>query len=206
MNDTSLEFQSIYSSYRQKIHSYLERLVGKDEAEDLSQEVFIKVNQGLKNFKGESKLLTWIYRIATNCAWDKLRNQSFLHNKRIKSLSDSEKDPIKPESQNIFSKEKEPSLDRQVVRKEMNVCIQDFIERLSPNYKSVIVLSELEGLKNQEIAEILGVSLGTVKIRLHRARERLKRDFEEGCNFYHDDRSELGCDRKNTLEDMNKKT
>lgn len=206
MNDAVREFHNIYSTHHQKIRLYLERLIGKEEAEDLTQEVFLKVNQGLKDFKGKSKLSTWIYRIATNCALDKLRSQSFQQNKGIRSFSDIKKDSIEPGSQNIFSKEKEPSLDRQVVRKEMNICIRDFIERLSPNYKSVIVLSELEGLKNQEIAEILGISLDTVKIRLYRARTRLKKELEEGCNFYHDERSELACDPKSQAEENNKES
>jgi RNA polymerase sigma-70 factor, ECF subfamily len=58
------------------------------------------------------------------------------------------------------------------------------------------VLSELKDLKGQEIADVLGVSLDTVKIRLHRARERLKKEFESGCNLYRDEDSGLSCDRK----------
>lgn len=204
MDKTTLEFHDIYSTHHARMRLYLERLVGKEEAEDLVQEVFVKVNRGLKDFKGKSKLSTWIYRIATNCALDKLRSLSFKQNKRIRSLSDLEKEGIEPGSQNIFTKEEESSLDRQVVRKEMNACIRDFMERLSPEYKSVIVLSELEKLKNQEIAEILGITLDTVKIRLHRARTGLKKELEEGCDFYHDERSELACDRKSLTEEINK--
>lgn len=62
--------------------------------------------------------------------------------------------------------------------------------------KTVLVLSELEGLKNSDIAEILGISLHTVKIRLHRARDRLRKDLGSGCNFYRDERNEFACDRK----------
>ena len=74
----------------------------------------------------------------------------------------------------------------------MNACIREFIERLPPNYKMVMVLSELEGFKNDEIAEILGLSLDTVKIRLHRAREKLRKELEAGCSFYRDECDELG--------------
>jgi RNA polymerase sigma-70 factor (ECF subfamily) len=64
----------------------------------------------------------------------------------------------------------------------MNECIRDFVERLPDNYRTPLVLSELEGLKNGEIAEILGVSLDTVKIRLHRARAKLKRELMAHCD------------------------
>jgi RNA polymerase sigma-70 factor, ECF subfamily len=78
----------------------------------------------------------------------------------------------------------------------MSACIRDFIERLPENYKTVMVLNEIEAFKNDEIAAILELSLDTVKIRLHRARERLRQDLERGCNFYRDESAELACDRK----------
>jgi len=77
MSDIELEFQIIHDTFRPKIYRYLSRMVGEHEAEDLTQEVFVKVNQGLGNFKGESKLTTWLYRIATNAAIDRLRSPSF---------------------------------------------------------------------------------------------------------------------------------
>jgi RNA polymerase sigma-70 factor (ECF subfamily) len=63
-----------------------------------------------------------------------------------------------------------------------------------------VVLSELEGFKNEEIAEILGVSIHTAKIRLHRARAGLKKELEIQCNFYRDDRNEFACDRKESTK------
>ena len=69
-------------------------------------------------------------------------------------------------------------------------------ENLSIDYRTFIILSEMKDLKNQEIADILGISLGTAKIRLHRARIRLKAEFEAGCDFYHDEDGKLACDRK----------
>jgi RNA polymerase sigma-70 factor (ECF subfamily) len=64
------------------------------------------------------------------------------------------------------------------------------------DYRTVIILSEIRDLKNQEVADILGISLDAVKIRLHRARARLKKEFEAGCTFYRDEDNELACDRK----------
>jgi RNA polymerase sigma-70 factor (ECF subfamily) len=78
----------------------------------------------------------------------------------------------------------------------MNECIREFIEKLPPNFRAVMVLSEIEGLKNSEIADILGISLDNVKIRLHRARAGLKKKLQEGCSFYQDERNTLACDRK----------
>jgi len=68
-----LEFDEIYEELQPKIHNYLSRLLGDQEAEDSVQEVFAKVSRGLDSFKGQSKLSTWVYRIATNTAIDKLR-------------------------------------------------------------------------------------------------------------------------------------
>jgi RNA polymerase sigma-70 factor (ECF subfamily) len=82
----------------------------------------------------------------------------------------------------------------------MNRCIRNYIEQLPEDYGTVLVLSEVEGFKNREIAEILEVSLDTVKIRLHRARAKLKESLGTHCNFYLDERSELACDRKETTD------
>jgi len=204
MSDNVLEFQKIYDTFQPKIHRYLTRLVGEHEAEDLTQEVFIKVSQGLKNFRGESQLSTWIYRIATNIAFDRLRNPSFqqLVQKRLSSDSTAE-DKISTENV-VWTSERTPSIDQQLIRKEMNECIQNFIEKLPENYRTVLVLSELEGLKNREIAEILQVSLDTVKIRLHRARAKLKKELEIHCSFYRDERNELACDLKSAFEEFQK--
>ena len=87
-------------------------------------------------------------------------------------------------------------VETEVIRVEMNDCIKQFIDELPDNYRSVIVLSDIEGFRNKEIADILRVSLETVKIRLHRARQELKRKLETGCEFYRDERDDFACDRR----------
>ena len=96
-------------------------------------------------------------------------------------------------------KDKAPSLETEIIKKEMNECIRGFIDKLPEDYKAVFVLSELEGLKNQEIAVKLGVSLDTVKIRMHRARIKLKKELRKNCNLYRNDENELACDSKIAL-------
>ncbi len=76
MNANIYEFNRIYEEYHAKLFRYLARFVGEDDAEDLTQEVFVKIHKALDNFRGESKLSTWIYRIATNTATDRLRSPS----------------------------------------------------------------------------------------------------------------------------------
>ncbi len=205
MNSDELEFNRIFKEYQPKILRYLTRLTGKYEAEDLSQEVFIKVESGLKNFRGESKLSTWIYRIATNTAVDRMRNPSFKYevNEGIPSES-VQKDDLDTEDKDLFTREVTESTDLQYVRNEMNSCIRNFIENLPENYKAVVILSELEELKNKEIAEILHLTLDTVKIRLHRARAQLRKKLQSNCSFYRNEQNELSCDLKNEYEEFSK--
>ncbi|MBI5929655.1 MAG: sigma-70 family RNA polymerase sigma factor [Chloroflexi bacterium] len=180
MDNAPLDFQKIYDLFHAKILRYLLRMVGEADAEDLTQEVFVKVNHGLKDFRGESQLATWIYRIATNTAIDRLRSQPGNHIDMI----DLSGDLVEVEDKDVWTGEKTLSVEQQLVRQQMNDCIRDFISRLPEPYRTVLVLSELEGIKNQEIADILGITLDTVKIRLHRARTKLRAELEAHCEAY----------------------
>lgn len=187
MTGEVLDFQEIYEKYRPRVQGYLARLLDRSEVEDLTQEVFIKVEQALPGFRGDSSLSTWIYRIATNAANARLRSPSY----RIRKLNSPKTDERLNQQVIVI-----PSIEVQLVRKEMNECIRSIVDKLPGNYRTVIVLSEMEGFKNREISEILGISLDTVKIRLHRARAKLKREMSQQCNFYRDERNELACDAK----------
>ena len=170
------EFQKIHEAFRPKIHRYLTHLVGEHEAEDLTQEVFVKVSRALETFRGESQLSTWIYRIATNAAIDKMRIASFQQGAQSSSLDDS----TEAEEQEVWTKVA-PSLEQQLLQKERYACFESFVEHLPPNYRTVVVLSELGELTNNEIAEILGLGLDVVKIRLHRGRARLLQELKTHC-------------------------
>lgn len=193
------EFQKIYEAYKPKIFRYLTRLTNEHEAEDLAQEVFMKVSQGLKDFRGEAHLSTWIYRIATNVALDRLRSPSFQGSLNIVSLGEVESEIG---DKDALADTKSMSQDLRLIRKEMNECIRNIIKTLPEDYKTVIVLGELEELKNHEIAEILQVSLDTVKIRLHRARAKLRKELETHCSFYRDERNVFSCDLKSAIKTL----
>ena len=194
MADCEFNFQKIHDDFRPRILRYLTRMVGEGEAEDLTQEVFARIGPALKSFRGESKLSNWVYKIATNVAMDRLRRSSSRpgHEKRI-NIEDI---PENEEDKEIWTGERPPSTEERVIRQEMNGCIREIIETLPESYRSVIILSELEGFKDAEIADILGLSLEAAKIRLNRARTRLKKELKTACIFYRDERNEFACDRK----------
>jgi RNA polymerase sigma-70 factor (ECF subfamily) len=191
MNE-EIDFKEVYKEFQPKILHYIARLTGNHEAEDVTQEVFEKVSRSLENFRGDSKLSTWIYRIATNTALDKLRSPSFKHSYEQTQLEDI----AEAKDGNTWSGHTKTPTDQNFIRKEMNECVREFIDKLPPDYKTVVILSELAGFKNREIAEILQVSLDTVKIRLHRARTSLKKELGDGCSFYHNEEGTFACDRK----------
>ena len=185
MCNCETHFTKIYDAYQPRILRYTGRLVGESEAEDLTQDVFIKVHQSLGSFRGESQLSTWLYRIATNTAMDRLRSPSFHQVALNCSSCDSlEQDEVEVVDRDVWTGEKTPLVESQLVHQEMNECLLGYIKRLPEGYRTVLVLSEYEGLKNSEIAEILGVTLDTVKIRLHRAREILKEELSTHCEPY----------------------
>jgi RNA polymerase sigma-70 factor (ECF subfamily) len=186
MADGSVDFQTLYDQYYPKIVGYLKKLVGEAEAEDAAQETFVKISRSLDSFRGESSLSTWIYRIATNTAMDHLRKPSSRMVLLAEECDEEDAGPI----------DTAPLHDTLLIRKDMNACIRGLVDSLPEDYRTVLVLSEFEGLPNAEIAEVLGLSLDVTKIRLHRARTKLRKALETNCNFYRDERNELSCDAK----------
>jgi RNA polymerase sigma-70 factor (ECF subfamily) len=182
MNDAILNFDEIHEAYRPKIRRYLARMVGEDEAEDLTQEVFVKVHRSLEGFKGDSKFSTWIYRIATNAALDTLRSPSFQRSVECGPLPEDSGSDGQETGERVTALEQEDSSpERQVFRKQGFDCFRGILDTLPPNYRAVVALSELGDLAVEEIARILGLTPATVKIRLHRGRERLLRELKAHC-------------------------
>jgi len=185
------DFREVYDALRPRIQRYLARMVGEAEAEDLLQEVFEKVSRSLGAFRGDAELSTWVYRIATNTALDRLR-------RRGKPFEPSPVDAsvVAEDDRNVWTGEKRQTLEGRVIRDEMNACIREVVNGLPETYRTVIILGDLEGFSDREIAEILGLSLQNAKIRLHRARMHLRKALEKACVFYKSEDNELACDRK----------
>jgi len=165
----SRPFQDIHDTFRPRVLCYLARLVGEHEAEDLAQEVFVKVERGLPRFRGDARLSTWIYRIATNAAVDRMRGASARQSAEFRLLDNTRE----------FAEV--PSLDQHLMRKDLHACFGRFVDGLPVNYRAVVVLSEVEEFTDREIADILGLSVRTVKIRLHRGRARLLQELKANC-------------------------
>ena len=182
MKGEILNFEEIHETYRPKIERYLARMVGETEAEDLTQEVFVKIHRGLGGFKGDSTLSTWIYRIAANTALDKLRNPSHRRERENKPLvEDTAWGTDEPEAQNAAMSPDETSPEQQVFRTQGYECYRGILNSLPPNYRAVVALSELGEFAADEIAAILGLNPSTVKMRLHRGRERLLQELKAHC-------------------------
>ncbi|MCU7919407.1 MAG: RNA polymerase sigma factor [Candidatus Thiodiazotropha sp. (ex Epidulcina cf. delphinae)] len=188
MNDHSLP--DIYDKFAGAIQRYLGNFVGDATAEELTQEVFLKAQKGLVTFQERSSIKTWLYRIATNVLKDHLKSKHHRYDQQSITLSELESDGASP---------KENPLDQTSIRDEMRTCIVEFIHRLPESYSTVLVLSELEGYKIKEIAEILDDSPDTVKVRLHRARMRLRKALEQGCTFSYDEENELSCEKRGPI-------
>lgn len=198
MASDDLDFTAIHRTFRPKVLRYLERLIGPYEAEDLTQEVFGRVSQGLKRFRRDASLSTWIYRIATNAALDRLRSRSspgtLLHLRSTGAATGREPGVEELPDRDMWKGNEAPSVEQASMRDEMRECIRHYVDRLPDHYRAVLLLSEVEELSNQEIVEILGLTLGVVKIRLHRARARLKHELEAHCRLGPDERGEVACE------------
>jgi RNA polymerase sigma-70 factor (ECF subfamily) len=194
MSTPRLDFRVVHDTLRPRVQRYLARMAGEAEAEDLAQEVFEKVSRGLGDFRGDADLSTWVYRIATNTALDRLRRRGKPTDSVDPSLMDAA--VVVEGDRNVWTGEIRQTLEGRVIRDEMNACIREVINRLPENYRTVIILSDLEGFSDREIAEILGLSLRNAKVRLHRARAQLRRFLEEVCVLYRSEDNELACDRK----------
>jgi RNA polymerase sigma-70 factor (ECF subfamily) len=192
-----LQFNDIFNTYQKPIYNYVLRMVRDGNiAEELTQEIFIKTYKNLSSFRADSKLSTWIYGIATNSCLDYFRSSDFKKGKNIEPLEEG----ILNEDKSGEDIRRILSIEEDLIKSEMAECIRDYIESLPGDYRTVIILHDLEGFKNREIAKILGCNLDTVKIRLHRARQKLRSILGSNCDFYLDTNNVLCCDRKSCNE------
>ncbi len=190
------DFSAVYDEFAPRIRRYLTRLVGEGEAEDLTQEVFVRAHRAMATRRGDSLLSTWLYRIATNAAIDRLRAAS---RNEVPVAASAPAEPAVEEGCEIVSEAaalETHDAESRVIRKEMRHCILDLVDRLPPAHREVILLGELRDLRDQEIADALGVTLEAAKMRLHRARGELRKLLEGSCDLYRDEDNEFACDRK----------
>ena len=175
-----MNFLEIYDLYYHQVRAFVSKMI-RDEwaAADLAQEVFIKVRGNLNRLRTESKLKAWIFQIARNLCFDYLRSRKS-HNERQGASDDLkayiDQDTLKRLEQN-----------------QMSQCVQEKIHLLPDKMSTVLILSETMGLSNREIADTLKISIGNVKVRLHRARKALREILEHDCVFEHDERNVMVC-------------
>ena len=163
-------FEELVRRYQRPIAAYVYRMVGNYEsALDLTQEIFIKVYNSLSRYRAEFKFSTWIYKIAHNAAVDHLRRSSTREQSLVAGTeSDSYELPI--ESAN-------PTPEQESERKERRGEIESVVRALPANYRELIILRHSQDLSYEEIVEVTGLPLGTVKNRLFRAREMMRQQF-----------------------------
>lgn len=182
--------------WRAPIHRYILGIVrDAPAAEDATQETFLRAHARASSLQDPSKLVAWLFRIATNVCHDHFRAGSWRH--RPESL-DAENQDEGPALDQLPADE-ETRLDKVMEQQEMSACVQQYLLDLPDPYRAALLLHDVEGLTNPEIAEMLGISLATVKIRLHRARTRLRAALDQACSFSQDDRGVLVCEPKPKL-------
>jgi RNA polymerase sigma-70 factor (ECF subfamily) len=182
MNAGRYDFEEVHSAYRGRIERHLARIVGEAEAEDLTQEVFLRIHRSLPGFRGDSSLSTWIYRIATNAALDRLRSQKRCGAAECLPLTDDfPTEEIRPADPITDSPTPMSSPEQLAFRKQRFACYCDVLNSLPSTYRPVLVLSEIGDLAVGEISARLGLNPSTVKIRLHRGREKLLAALRSHC-------------------------
>ncbi len=171
------DFQILVRRYQGRIYSLACRLVGDPlEAEDCAQEAFLKAFQNLNRFEGHSSFYTWLYRIAANVALSRVRHLERRGRGKTRSLEAAREDdselPLDPPDPGPGPRER-------VAERELEARIHQALTRLPSNYRVVVVLRDVEDRPYEEVAELTGLPLGTVKSRLHQGRALLQRMLQD---------------------------
>jgi RNA polymerase sigma-70 factor, ECF subfamily len=166
-------FDPLVIKHKDKLFNMVYWFLGDyQEANDCSQEIFIKVFKGIKKFRFESSFSTWLYRIAINTCKNKLKSSAYRWKKRTVPIENPESSKEGNRSYEIQNNAPSPA--NELEKKEKIMRIQKAVNSLPQEQNRVIVLRDIQGLTYQEIADITGLNLGTVKSRLARARMALK--------------------------------
>lgn len=179
-----LSFAELGRKLSEPLLRYFQRYVGDAAtADDLLQETLIRIERGLPSFAGHASLKTWAFSIATRVAADYFRQPE----RRLQIVDVEEAQDLPDQSVKI---------DDSLIIEEMNACVRGVIDSLPEDYRAALILHDLEGLSIHDTARICDCSLATAKIRIHRARARLRQALKQECEFYRDNENILRCDRK----------
>lgn len=182
--NTVLPIEDTLEELAEPVLRYLQRYVGDHTlAQDLQQETLLRIARGLPTFAARSSLKTWAFSIANRVAADHFRRPE--HRVRIVELD---------EAKEIVDPGREISVG--IIADEMNRCVREVIDSLPESYRAALILYELEEISIEQTAETCECSVATAKIRIHRARQRLKEKLGEQCVFYRDGEGVYRCDRK----------
>lgn len=183
----AIDAGQLFDVYHDRIYRYVLRIVKNPaEAEDLTQDTFLRAYRGHESLRDPQAVRGWLYRIATHACLDRLRQR------KPQVSIDSEEGADRVNA--VVTKS--PSVLEITERKETSACVQRCLDFLPDSYRAVILLHEAHSLTAAEIAELLGVTVTTVKIRLHRARRKLQRIMEYGCAVSKDSRGLPVCQPK----------
>lgn len=181
MSGTGLPaFSEIYELHHADVLAWARRLIGADEAEDIAQEVFCRIDRSLPELRDPARLTAWIYAITLNAVRDAARRQAARERRTDGAVEAAgAAEPAQPTPEDA------------VMRSEMIACYLEHVARLPARHREAYVLREFAELSIEDIARQLAVTVGTVKIRLHRARARLYEELRCDCRLFYTERGEL---------------
>lgn len=167
-------FNELVLTYERRVYGLVFRMLGRrDEAEDLAQEVFVQVFKAIDQFRGESKLSTWIYRIAVNLCKNRTKYNARRHAGEQDDIDAmAERVPLTAARAATVGDVGRP--DELVEGMQLEVIVKRSIQRLEPEFREALILADVEDMPYEEISQIMNVPVGTVKSRIHRARAQLK--------------------------------
>lgn len=168
-------FDSLILKYRERIYSVIYNLTGnREDTSDLTQDTFIKAFQSINRFKANSSFFTWLYRIAVNTTL------TFLRKNKLRRFLSFEKINEEGEASEVIEALTTKShSDRDTLRRELQEKLNEALQRLSFKHRTVVTLFEIDQLSHKEIAEIMGCSEGTVRSRLHYAKQELQAQLQD---------------------------
>ena len=169
-------FERLVRAYEKRVFALTLRMCGNaEDAAEAAQEAFLAVWQGLKFFRGEASFSTWLYRLASNACVDLLRREGRHRAAAGPSLNDEELD--------LAAADPAPTPQEAAERAELRQQIEAGLQKLSLEYRQVLVLREMHQLSYEEIGQTLNLDPGTVKSRISRGRKRLRKILLENGNF-----------------------